>query len=70
MQGLVFEVHLKYLGMNCDLKLFRAFRGHGFLPMLIQRISYMVSRKRFFNFARIRVCLSCDRYSTNTLPSR
>ena len=32
--------------------------------------NYMVSRKCFLSFTRILLCLSCDRYSTNTLPTR
>ena len=38
--------------------------------MTFMRFLYIVSRRRFFSLCLIRVCLSADRYSTNTLPLR
>ncbi len=69
MQDAVINVYLVCLGKKCVCCIFVIFVDNTFSIML-RNISYMVSRNRFFNFARIRVCLSCDRYSTNTLPIR
>lgn len=57
MQDAVINVYLVCLEKKCVCCIFVIFVDNTFFHY-VRNISYMVSRKRFFNFARIRVCLS------------